>query len=107
MKLFRNYVALQLVLFALVAHSQEDDIEMDEEEQLELRSSLTWGRFFLDGAVTHHQYFKARFGGATREALAHRAAVGAGRDRGRTPHRRPCRRGTRGRVGHRQQRGPG
>jgi hypothetical protein len=45
--------------------------------------------------------------GATREALAHRAAVGAGRDRGRTPHRRPCRRGTRGRVGHRQQRGPG
>jgi len=63
MKLFRNYVALQLVLFALVAHSQEDDMEMDEEEQLELRSSLTWGRFFLDGAVTHHQYFKARFGG--------------------------------------------
>ncbi|WP_281366916.1 ISL3 family transposase [Janibacter alkaliphilus] len=51
----------------------------------------------LDTWAPSHQ----RRGGA----LAHRAAVGAGRDRGRTPHRRPCRRGTRGRMGHRQQRG--
>jgi hypothetical protein len=61
MKLFQTYTLVTVILFALVA--SQDDSDMDEEEQLELRSSLTWGRFFLDGAVTHHQFFKARFGG--------------------------------------------
>jgi hypothetical protein len=61
MKLFQTYVLANVLLFTLVA--SQDDTDMDEEEQLELRNSLTWGRFFLDGAVTHHQFFKARFGG--------------------------------------------
>jgi hypothetical protein len=51
-----------LFAFVAIAHAQDDE-EMDEEEAMELRNSLTWGRVFLDNAVTHHQYFKARFGG--------------------------------------------
>ena len=46
-------------------------------------------------------------GRAAGEAVASRAAVGAGRHRGPAPHRGPGRRRTRGRVEHRQRRGPG
>jgi len=59
---FSRASALMLLLMAVHSHAQDDE-EMDEDEALELRNSLTWGRMFLDNAVTHHQYFKARFGG--------------------------------------------
>lgn len=48
------------LLFSL-AYAEED---VEEEDITELRDSLTWGRAFLGGAVSHHQFFKARFGGS-------------------------------------------
>jgi len=50
------------LLLLLVVSARASDEEYDEEE-IEHRNSLTWGRIFLDGASNHHQYFKARFGG--------------------------------------------
>lgn len=41
---------------------EEEEDEGSEEDDMAHRSSLTWGRVFIKGGVTHHQYFKARFG---------------------------------------------
>jgi hypothetical protein len=56
------------VLYAQDEDEEDEDGEGeeeeggDEEDDMAHRSSLTWGRVFIKGGVTHHQYFKARFG---------------------------------------------
>merc|ERR1740138_1435186 len=61
-----SYIVFFVLAASILPHyvraQDEDDME-DEEDLDEFRDSLTWGRAFLDGGVSHHQYFKARFGG--------------------------------------------
>jgi len=58
----RSIIPVAFILFYIV-NADDGLIEDFDEEELEHRNSLNWGRMFLEGGVAHHQYFKARFGG--------------------------------------------